>query len=75
MKFNPSSDPSNDLGDNLPRVTEVLEDAAHSARLNNWETNFCDDLRDRVATYGEKTRMTGKQWEAFEKIENKLYGT
>ena len=60
--------------DELARLREILSDAEHSARLSDWEMNFCDDLRDRVLDYAERTRVSARQWEVIERIEGRLYG-
>lgn len=57
------------------RLMEVTEDALEGTRINEWERNFCADLRARVAEYGTYTKVSAAQWETFEKIEKKVYGT
>ena len=61
--------------DELARLREILSDAEHSARLSDWEANFCDDIRERVLEYAERTRISAKQWEVIDRIESKLCGT
>lgn len=71
----PTSEPDDTISDQLQRVKEILDDAENSACLNDWEAQFCDSLRDLVLEYSERTRMSARQWEAFERIEGKLNGT
>ena len=56
------------------RIKEILSDAESSSRLNDWETEFCDSVRDRIEEYQQKVRISAKQWEVLERIEGKLYG-
>lgn len=75
MKTRPTPQDHDILDDHdLARLREILSDAEHSARLTDWEANFCDDIRDRVLEYAERTRISAKQWEVIERIEGKLYG-
>lgn len=60
--------------DDLTRIKEICADAESSARLNDWETEFIDSIRDRVTEYGARARISAKQWDIIERIEQKLYG-
>jgi hypothetical protein len=60
--------------DELSRINEILGDAENSARLSDWENEFCDSVRDRILEYGNRARISAKQWDVLDRIENKLYG-
>jgi len=55
-------------------VKEILADAEHTSLLTDWETTFCDDMRERVKQYGESTYISVRQLESLQRIEDKLYG-
>lgn len=57
----------------LSRIEEILRDAETSTQLTPWEDEFCDSLRDRVAIYGARTRISDKQMEIIDRIERKLW--
>lgn len=61
-------------GEELTRLQEILSDAETSSRLNGWEEEFCDSVRDRVEQYGARARISAKQWEIIDRIEAKLHG-
>ena len=67
-------DNPDEIGDDLPALQEILNDAESTSRLTSWEQDFIDDLRDRVLTYGKRTRVSPKQQEIIDRIEKKLYG-
>lgn len=58
----------------LAQITEIMNDAETSARLNDWENEFCDSIRERILEYGVRARISAKQWEVIDRIEKKLYG-
>ena len=60
--------------DDLARLQEICLDAESSARLNSWETEFIDSIRDRIMEYGARARISARQWEVIDRIEGKLYG-
>jgi hypothetical protein len=56
-------------------LEELLADAETCARLSNWERQFLDDIRDRFAEYGTRIKLSEKQLDVLERIENKVYCT
>jgi hypothetical protein len=59
----------------MRRLNEIIDEADHPRSvLNNWEEEFVDDIRERLAEYGEKTRISGPMWEILNRIEGKLFG-
>jgi hypothetical protein len=55
-------------------IREILKDAESCARLSQWEEEFCDDMRTRLLTYGDKITVSDKQEAVLLRIETKLYG-
>lgn len=55
-------------------LVELLKDAEICARLTQWEEEFLADIRERVMTYEEDTRISDKQWQVLRRIEGKVYG-
>lgn len=41
-------------------------------RLTDWECEFLDTLRDRVAQYGVDVFVSDRQWEVIERLRVKL---
>lgn len=58
--------------EDIARIKDVLESAETSGYLNDWESDFIDDLRERFIEYGSTMLMSARQWDAFERIESKL---
>jgi hypothetical protein len=54
-------------------LRELLSDAESCARLSQWEEGFLSDLRGRVLVYGERTRISRRQRETLNRIEQKVY--
>jgi hypothetical protein len=65
---------SEPLGDDYARVHEIILDARGSERLTDWESDFIDDLYERVHRYGDATLVSEKQMAIVDRIERKLYG-
>lgn len=42
-------------------------------RINDWERNFMESIRDRIAKYTDATLLSEKQAEVLERINKKLY--
>ena len=57
----------------LKRLKELLKDAESCARLTQWEEEFLDGFRTRVASYGEGLRISDAQEMTLQKIEAKVY--
>lgn len=57
----------------LKRLKELLRDAEMCPRLNQYEEEFCDSMRDRVARYGEDTNLSDAQERVLGSIEAKVY--
>lgn len=60
--------------DEIERIEDIIRDAEHSNLLTAWEDEFVESIRDRLFEYGTKTRISAKQWEILERIEEKLHG-
>lgn len=58
--------------DELERIEGVLRDAEDSDVLTQWEEEFVDDLRDRLAEYGTRTRVSAAMWSVIDRIGEKL---
>lgn len=64
-----------ELGDELDRVKDVLETAVENQdQLSDWECGFVDDMLERVVQYGKATRLTERQMEIIDRIEQTLSG-
>lgn len=75
MKTQPTPQDHDILDDDeLARIREILSDAESSPRLSDWETEFCDSIRDRITEYGARARISAKQWDVIDRIEARLYG-
>lgn len=57
----------------LKWLKELLDDCEHTTRLSEWEVNFMDDMRSRLLQYGERIRVSEKQLQVLERIEQKMY--
>jgi hypothetical protein len=58
------------------RVVELCDDCAEAAqmgRLTKWEEQFIEDIGARIAEYGRNTRLSEKQWEIIDRLEEKVY--
>jgi|FreactTroBogLake_1042271.scaffolds.fasta_scaffold44299_2 hypothetical protein len=61
--------------DEFRRLKEILYDAQeNSDRLSDWECGFVDDTIERLIQYDRRIRVTEKQMEIIDRIEQKLYG-
>lgn len=54
-------------------LEELLKDCESTTRLNDWEGNFVDGIRDRFLQHRERTRISPRQMEILRKIEAKVY--
>jgi hypothetical protein len=63
-----------ELGDDLERITLILDEPEESMGLTDWEAAFMDNLRERVIQYGAGTRISKKQHEIINRIEAKMAG-
>ena len=61
-----------EIGMDIGRVRDMLHESEACSLLTEWEQNFCSDLYERVNRWAEATRMTERQWAAFERIEKKI---
>lgn len=70
----PISNSDEVTSEELKRIKEVLDDldGYGDLRLNDWERDFMDNLRERFDEYGDRLVMSNRQWTAFDKIEGKL---
>jgi hypothetical protein len=54
-------------------LVKVLRSAiVYERLLSSFERGFVDDLALNYSKYGEKIRVTGKQWAVFDKIQKRL---
>lgn len=62
------------LGPDIERLERLFEEADETGdeHLTEWEQDFLESLSDRVAEYGDRTRISERQWEVVERIEGKL---
>ena len=59
----------------IARVREVLSDAESCTRLSGWEEEFCDSMRAKVLTYGDRMTLSDAQEAALLRIEEKVYAS
>jgi len=55
----------------LERIKEE-RDMGEEADLTDWEIEFIDDNLDRFEDFGDRTRISERQWEIIDKIATKL---
>jgi hypothetical protein len=60
------------VGKAIVRLTVILDAADRSTRLGDWQIGFCDDLRNRVAQYGERLILSPRQRDCLAKIAERL---
>ena len=58
--------------DELARIRDIMADAEFSSNLTLWEEEFCDSIRERIAEYGGRARISDRQWEVIDRIEGKV---
>lgn len=54
------------------RIQAIMDEADACADLSAWETEFCQSIGERLATYGERSFISEKQLAAIARIERKL---
>lgn len=54
-------------------LKELLKDAEACARLSQWEEEFLDSMRAKVLVFGDTVRISDKQQEVLNRIEQKVY--
>jgi hypothetical protein len=54
-------------------LKELLKDAEACARLSQWEEEFLDSMREKALLYGDTVRISDKQQEVLNRIEQKVY--
>ena len=54
-------------------LAELLRDCESCARLNEWETEFTDDLRGRMLLNNGRPMLSEKQMAKLRQIEAKVY--
>lgn len=59
----------------LAEINELLNDARDCTRLTKFETEFLDTVADLAARYGDKLKLSQRQWAVFEDIQMKVYST
>jgi hypothetical protein len=66
-------DISSSLGADILRLERVFEEAEDNPdELTEWEQEFLESLSERIEQYGDRTRISVKQWAVIERIEGKL---
>ena len=62
-----------EVGDELERVIEILEMASENNELlSEWEEGFVHDMLERIDRYGRRTRISERQMEIIERIDEKF---
>lgn len=62
-----------ELGDEYDEIDGILKSAVENGdMLSDWENGFVSDLVDRVEQYGKRTRISEKQREIIDRINEKL---
>lgn len=62
------------LGPDILRIERLFDEAEQNGDelLTDWEQGFLESLSDRIEQYGDRTRISEKQWAIIERIEGKL---
>ena len=64
-----------ELGDEFKEIDTILKAAVEDGDvLSDWENEFVSGLVERVALYGKRTRISEKQREIIDRINEKLNG-
>ena len=62
-----------ELGDEFDEIDAILKNAVENGdMLSDWENGFVYDLVERVEQYGRRTRISEKQREIINRINDKL---
>lgn len=56
-------------------LSELLDDAIQSDKLNAWQMNFIRSFSERVEAFQERTYVSDKQLAALRGIQITLYGS
>lgn len=56
----------------LERLKDERAMGSGDDELTDWEQEFIDDQIERYDTYGERTRLSSRQWEIIHKIAEKM---
>lgn len=55
------------------RLELILNGAKeHEGELSDWERGFVQDTLERIEKYGQRTRVSEKQWAVLNRIYGKL---
>lgn len=58
---------------NLSDLYDLMHRFGESrAQLNDWERGFMDDFRARYEEYGERIKVSTKQWDILVRVGKKL---
>ena len=57
--------------DEIERVEALLRMYEIGGDVTIWEDEFLADLEERYAEYGKRTRISPRQWEIIERLEEK----
>lgn len=64
---------TDELGDEHDEIDGILKSAVENGdMLSDWENGVVSDLVDRVKQYGKHTRISEKQREIIDRINEKL---
>jgi hypothetical protein len=58
--------------DQEAKLADIIERAAGSAELNDWEKNFMNDQAKRYEEHGSNINLSPKQWATLDRIEDVL---
>ena len=62
-----------ELGEDFDDVREMLVLAqTYFDMLTDWESNFVDDMMEKIERFGYRTRVSEKQMEIIERIHAKV---
>ena len=64
-----------ELGDDFDDVDDIVKEALmNEDDLTDWEAEFVNDIAERLAQWGKRTRINEKQMEIIDRIRDKLNG-
>ncbi len=58
----------------LELILNGVEEQGVSCDITAWERDFVESFRERLEEYGERTRVSEKQWAILDRIYDKVVG-
>jgi hypothetical protein len=58
----------------LQLIITGIEEQGATCDVTKWERDFMDSQRERLEQYGERTRISDKQWAIIDRIYDKVIG-